>query len=133
MMEGWTRQRINENREKGLIDSDRSRCYLVLHLGLSGIAIQHGPGVSTLEDFLMFARPVRKSKSAVTVATAILAYMLAATGYAQAQAETTLLSFGPSGPANPYSGLTIDAAGNMYGVTYYGQNVYQVTQSNGVW
>ncbi len=54
--------------------------------------------------------------------------------------ESTLYSFqgGTSDGASPYSGVILDAAGNLYGTTPYGGSlgcgtVFEVTPSNGAW
>ena len=58
--------------------------------------------------------------------------------------ETVIFPFQASGVLDPGGDLTFDAAGNIYGTTFYGGNygdceeegcgtIYQLTQSNGVW
>lgn len=55
--------------------------------------------------------------------TSLCATILAATNWAQAQAFTVLHEFtGAQDGATPYSGLTLDRAGNVYGTTGFGGN-----------
>ena len=35
--------------------------------------------------------------------------------------------------ANPFAGVIFDPAGNLYGVTYFGQTVFKMTEAGGSW
>jgi uncharacterized repeat protein (TIGR03803 family) len=99
-----------------------------------------------LEDSMKNFRHLRSlthGLSAATVALAItLTLTLAATPAAQAQSFKVIYSFsGATGASNPWGGVTLDAAGNLYGTTSgqaYGGGagngaVYKLTHKNGTW
>jgi uncharacterized repeat protein (TIGR03803 family) len=48
--------------------------------------------------------------------------------------ETVIHNFaGGADGANPFAGVIFDPAGNLYGVTYFGQTVFKMTKSGGIW
>ena len=48
--------------------------------------------------------------------------------------ETVLHNFaGGADGANPFAGVIFDPAGNLYGVTYFGQTVFKMTEAGGSW
>src|SRR5437773_9556601 len=67
--------------------------------------------------------PLRAASSALAVVV-VFGQAVVVTPLAEAQADTTfavLYSFqGASDGANPYDGVVLDAAGNLYGTTKYG-------------
>ena len=80
------------------------------------------------------------SLGAAIVAMAIGIVLVLILGIAQpAQAQTYAVIHNFSGPdgANPYSGLSMDSAGNFYGTTFSGGNgfgtVYRLKHSSGGW
>ena len=64
---------------------------------------------------------MRTSRCAAALAFVSLLLLTAALP-AQAQTEAILYSFGTQSDdgSNPYAGLIMDTAGNLYGTTYYG-------------
>src|SRR5580692_8465523 len=91
------------------------------------------PLLSKGDTSMSFPRRPRIFTRSQILLIAFLAFAFAVPTFAHAQTETTLFNFGPAAPANPYNGLTLDAAGNLYGVAYYSQAVYQLHRSNGAW
>jgi len=52
----------------------------------------------------------------------------------RAQTETTIYDFGSTSPTYPRNGLTVDAAGNLYGVSAYNNGVvYKLSLVSGAW
>lgn len=73
-----------------------------------------------------------------TVVAATMAFLfLAALGAAQAQTFTVLHSFSGADGNSPYSGITLDQQGRIYGTTYYGGTgngvVYRLVHEDEGW
>ena len=90
------------------------------------------------------SHPLQKSISRVTVRTTttalacVFVLTLISTQPAQAQTYTVLHSFSGGGDGSfPSAGLTIDAAGNLYGTAYFGGNgngtVFELVHRNSRW
>jgi uncharacterized repeat protein (TIGR03803 family) len=74
------------------------------------------------------------NKPSLTLRVAALAaIVLGLAASAAAQTEATIYNFGPTPPTNPYTGVTLDSSGNLYGVSYYGQTAYKLSRSGNEW
>ncbi len=80
----------------------------------------------------------RQSTSGKLASTLLVALAVMFSPSAHAQSYAVLHNFtGGADGGNPYSGLTMDGGGNLYGTTFGGGNgngtVYKVTHRNGSW
>ena len=90
------------------------------------------------EGRMQFYLAISKFAGKINFLLCALAIALAAGVAAHAQTYTVIHNFGGSDGVAPFSGLTIDTAGNLYGTTQYGgsQNlgtVFKLAHKNGSW
>jgi hypothetical protein len=82
-------------------------------------------------------KSAEKLRLAVIVAAGVFAIGMITGPVARAQTYTVIHAFGGADGANPYAGLTMDRAGNLYGTTEYGGRgygtVFRMSYKNSSW